>query len=197
MRYISKHKLRVFLIALLLIALPAIILASSQKQETRSNAQASTTLYFSPVTSITSPLQKKVGDSFFLDLMLSPGTNLVTFARIEILFDPTKLTLDPSIPLVINSAVFPQILEGPVYASGKIQVVVSVGPDLTKAIGVDSKALTINFITSNPVSQTSVSFGGSTAIFSAASQDASSENVLSTTSPAYVKITRVRGKSHK
>ncbi len=193
MRYLQKHKVVSSFVAFLLIALPIIVLASMKNQDTRGRAQASTTLYFSPVTSATSPLQKTVGNSFSLDLMLSPGTNLVTFTKIEILFDPTKLTLDTTNPLVVNTAVFPQIVEGPVYGSGKIDIVLSVGPDLSKAVGQNSKILTLNFKAVSPVSQTLVSFGTITQILSAAYQDNSSENVLSTTSPAIIKISRLKG----
>lgn len=185
MKNISKRKL---IFVGLVIALPLILLAAWQRQEIRGRAQASTTLFFSPPTTTSNPRVEGPGDYFSLDLMLDPGSNLVTLARIEILYDPGKIALSETSPLVVNDLVFPQILEGPIYSSGKIQIVLSVGPDLSKAISQESKVLTLNLKAVNFSDQTFISFGQDTLITSAASQDSPSENVLSTTTPAVIKI---------
>ncbi|MBI4039326.1 hypothetical protein HY388_00680, partial [Candidatus Daviesbacteria bacterium] len=104
------------------------------------------------------------------------------------LYDPTKITLSATNPVVVNTGVFPQIVEGPVLSSGKIQVVLSVGPDQTKVVQTDSKALTLNLKAQAAIDPTLVSYGPNNSIYSIAPQDSSNENVLSTTIPATIKI---------
>jgi hypothetical protein len=193
----KKNKYLVIAFALLLLALPLILLTTRQRQEIRSSAQASTVLYFSPTSTSSSPLLTKVAQPFYLDLMLNPGQNLVSIVRIEINYDPAKLKLSPADPFVINQTLFPQIMEGPIYTAGKIQAVVSVGSDQTKAINQTSKLVTINFIPISTSKNTSVSVGTPTKIYSVSANDLSNENVLSSTTPAYIKITKVTGKPVK
>ena len=192
---ILKHKYFAFSAVVMMVMLPLILVVNNQQKETRSQAEASTTLTFNPVTLPNTPLQKKVGDNFYLDIMLNPGKNLVSLIKLDITYDPAKISLSSTNPLVVNSEIFPQILEGPVYSTGRIQVVLSVGSDLSKAISTQSRAATVNFVANSPASQTLVSFGTGTSVSSVASTDLSGENVLSTTSPAYITISKATGKN--
>ncbi|MBI2621264.1 MAG: hypothetical protein HYW63_01290 [Candidatus Levybacteria bacterium] len=190
MEAILRHKLILITIGIQLIALPLILLAVKERQETRTRATESTSLSFAPESSATSPISASVGQSFSLDVMVNPGNNLVSLAKIEVLYDPTKVELDPNNKIVVNSEVFPVVVEGPIYSQGRILITLSVGPDSTKVIQTSSKAFTLNFI---GVSQTqnatsSISFGPESLIYSIASQDTSNVSVLSATSPAAVEI---------
>ena len=185
-----KHKYFAFELAIMLVTLPLILVIMQQQQEIRGRAQASTSLYFSPPSSATSPLIKKPGETFYLDLMINPGENLVSLVKIDISYDPIKLKLSAIDPFVVNQTIFPEILEGPVYSYGKIQAVLSIGADLANALSQQSRVATLNFDSLSISKQTLVSFGVNTMISSVAPNDPSSENVLSQTSPAYVKITK-------
>src|SRR4029078_276402 len=89
-----KHKnLGIAATVIALALLPIILISTQQKQEDRSHAQAATTLSFSPVTTSSTPLLKKVGDNFPLNVVISPGTNLVSFLKLEVLYDPSKVPL--------------------------------------------------------------------------------------------------------
>ena len=192
MTAIFKHKYFAFALTIMIVTLPLLLVIMQQQQEIRGRAQASTTLSYSPTSTSTSPIIKKVGEPINLDLMVNPGINLVSLVKLEITYDSTKLKPSAN-PVSINQTLFPNIIEGPVYSPGKIQVVLSVGPDLTKSVGQTSRVATLNFDTIASSGQTLVSFGTNTSISSVAVNDSISENVLSTTSPAYITITKAKG----
>ncbi|OGH48228.1 MAG: hypothetical protein A3A51_04385 [Candidatus Levybacteria bacterium RIFCSPLOWO2_01_FULL_39_10] len=187
MELIKKHKLIFGIIAVQLIVLPLLLLLVRQQQETRTGAVAATTLSFLPNSGATSPINANINQEFTVDLMLNPGTNLVSLAKLDITYDPTVIALSSSTPVVVNSTAFPVIVEGPIYTNGRVQIVVSVGSDQTKVIQTTTKVLTIKF-RGTSASQTQIGFGTNNAIYSIAPQDSSTENVLSTTMQAYVKI---------
>src|SRR3990172_12895836 len=136
MDYIRSNKLIVSTIAIQLIALPLILLLVKQNQDTRTRAEQSSSLYFNPPSSTASPITVDPGEKFSLDVMLNPGNNLISLAKIEIIYDPAVTDIDLTInnPVVVNSQAFPVIVEGPVLSNGKVQIVVSVGADQTKVI---------------------------------------------------------------
>jgi hypothetical protein len=191
------HKLggrKIFLfgfIAVLLIGIPVTIYLVQQQQDTRTRAAKSTTLTFTPDSSANAPLQKNVGDEIPLDIYVDPGTNLVSFVKLEIQYDPEKLATSSANAFTQNSTVFPSVLEGPVYSPGKISVTLSVGPDPTKAIQTKAKAATVSFkALSNtpPGTPTLVSYGASTQALSIGFDDQASENVLASATPASIAI---------
>ena len=197
MHEVKKNKFLTLVLCLLFIALPLMLFLVKQKQETKGNAQASTSLYFSPATSSKSLLSKTVGENFSMDLMINPGINLISLAKIEIIYDPTKLKLSTVSPLIINENSFPEIIEGPVYSNGKVQFVVSVGSNLTKVINQTTLVGTLNFVTLSPTRKTEIIFGSNNKIFSVSSNNANDENVLSNATPAYIKITKTNEKGRK
>lgn len=193
MAQLFKHRYFAFALAIMLVTLPLVLIILQQQQIIRGSAQASTSLFFAPPSSVTSPIIKRPGETFYLDLMLNPGENLVSLIKLEITYDPTKLTPSAIDPLLVNQTVFPEILEGPVYSSGKIQMVLSVGSDFSKAISTQSRVATLNFDSLSTTSETLVDFGPNISVSSVATNDPSGENVLSSTSPAYIKITKSKG----
>ena len=197
MPFLNKKKLLLGLafFSLLIISVPMTISLFNKPQETRSRASGSTTLSFQPTSSTGSPIQKNVGDNIALDLMVNPGSNLVTFLRLQITFDPTKLQLVAN-PFVVNAVAFPVVVEGPITtAPGTLLESLSVGSDYTKAIQTPSKVGTITFkaIGNTGSSPTVVTFGNLSQALSAGPNDQASENVLSTTTPATISISGGQG----
>lgn len=188
----SSHKKALLLGSLLLLALsiPLTLRTLQQQQETRSKAAGTTTLYFQPTSSGTAPLQANVGDTIALDMMVDPGQNLVTFIRFQLQYDPTKLELVTADPFTINTAAFPQKIEGPVLGTGTIAESLSVGSDVTKAIQQKTKVGTVNFkaIGGSGGQGTTVTFTQLTQTLSSGAQDEAAENVLASSTPATIKI---------
>jgi len=190
MDFIIKHKLIVTTIIIQLIALPLILYLVKQEQETRTQAATSTTLYFNPTSTASSPIQATPNQDIALDLMLNPGSNLVTLAKIEITYDPNVFTPAAINPVVVNSQVFKTTIEGPVLSNpGKIQLTIAVGSSHEDIIQTTTKVLTLNMkIKSTTATTKQIGLGAVTEILSIADQDGN-DNVLSVATPATVKIT--------
>ncbi len=190
MNTINKKKILIVGFALLLlISIPLTLSLMSQRQETRQRAAGSTTLSFEPASATATPLTKKIGEEITMDLVVEPGTNLVTFVKYQITFDPTKIQLKATNPIVLNSAVFSSV-EGPVTTANSIAQSISIGSDPTKAIQTKTKigTITFNAIASTNGTPTTVAFGTMTQALSAGQNDQASQNVLSSTSPALIAI---------
>ncbi|HUQ85172.1 MAG TPA: PKD domain-containing protein [Candidatus Limnocylindrales bacterium] len=178
-------------IAILLIGIPVTIYLVQRQQQTQSRAEKATNLTFTPASSPSAPIQKKIGESIPLDIFVDPGTNLVSFVKLEIQYDPEKIATAETGAFTPNAAVFPSVLEGPVYSPGKISVTLSVGPDPTKAIQTKARAATLIFKAignTEPGIPTVVSYGVSTQALSIGFNDQASENVLSSSTPANIVI---------
>lgn len=190
MRFTGKKLLLFGFVAVLLVGIPLTVFMLQQQQETRSRAEKSTNISFTPDSTQTTPIAKNVGETIPLDITINPGKNLVSFVKLEIQYDPEKLQADDK-AFSANTVVFPSVLEGPVYAPGKISVTLSVGPDPTKAIQTTVKAGTVTFkaLANTPAdTPTVVTYGATTQVLSLGSNDQASENVLSSPIPAYIAI---------
>lgn len=190
MNTINKKKFILVIAALaLLISIPITLSLVSQSQDTRQRAAASTTLTFVPESTTTAPIVKNVGDPIALDIMVNPGTNLVTFIRYQIMYDPTKVQLDAANPVTLNASVFNNV-EGPVITADALAQSVSIGSDPTKAIQQPTKVATINFtaIASTAGAPTTISYGTLSQALSSGANDQSSQNILSSTTPASIVI---------
>lgn len=191
MRFSGKKIFLGGFLAVLLVGIPVTVYLLQQQQETRSRAEKSTNVSFSPDSTQTTPLQRKIGDVVPLDVTINPGQNLVSFVKLEIQYDPEKLQVDETNGFQANNVVFPSVLEGPVYTPGKISVTLSVGPDPTKAIQTIVKAgtLTVKALANTEAGvPTVITYGTSTQVLSLGSNDQASENVLSSPIPAYITI---------
>lgn len=191
MHFSAKKLFLVGFIVLLLVGIPATVYLVQQQQVTRSQAEKSTNLSFLPVSSSGNTLTKSVGQTIPLDIMIDPGVNLVSFVRLEIQYDPDKLTAASANAFQVNSAIFPSVLAGPVYTPGKMVISMSVGTDPSKAIQTKVRAGTLtlkalaNTTTDIP---TQVTFTTKTEVLSIGGTDQASENVLAGTSPAFITI---------
>jgi len=186
----GKKILLIGFAVVMLVGIPLTVFLLQQQQEVRSRAEKSTNISFTPDSSQTAPIQKAVGDSIPLDIMVNPGKNLVSFVKLEIQYDPEKLATTAA-GFQANTVAFPSVLEGPVYTPGKIAVTLSVGPDPTKSIQTTTKAATITFkaLAGTPQgTPTLVTYGATTQVLSLGSNDQASENVLSSATPATIII---------
>jgi hypothetical protein len=191
MKLSGKKLFLIGFILILLVGIPLSIYLLQQQQETRTRAQKSTVLKFTPDSSTDAPIQKNIDELIPLDIMVDPGTNLVSFVKLQIQYDSEKLAPEGSDAFVANAVVFPTVLEGPIYSDGKVEVTLSVGPDPTKAIQTLSKAgtLTLKAIANTADGQpTLVTYGISTQVLSIGTTDQASENVLSSSEPATIII---------
>lgn len=188
----GKKLILVGIIVVLLAAIPLTVYFLGQTQETRSQAQKATRLYFSTPgqTTSTASLQKAVGDSIPVDIVMDPGTNQVSFIKMSISYDPTKLSTEAG-GIKQNEATFPSILEGPTYTEGNISITLSIGADPTKLVQTPSKiaTLTLKALAVTDSTPTQVKFlDGETQVLSVATSDDPSENVLSNTTPIGIAI---------
>ncbi len=187
----KKNILIAGILLLTIIGLPLTIVMFQHRQTLRSRATVATTLSFSPTSSATSPLQKQIGDTVPLEITMNPGTNAISVVKLNVHFDPTKFQGVGANPLTIDTTAFPNVLEGPLLdlANGNITITISVGSDPTKAITTTRRIGTLTLKAINPTTTPCIiSFGSITQAFSVGSTDQAAENVLSTTTPAYITI---------
>jgi hypothetical protein len=181
----GKKLLLIGFIVVLLVAVPITVYLVQQQQQTRSSAVAATTLSFVPAS-----ISGAVGSDLNLDVSVDPSTNLVSFIRLLITYDATKLATSGA-GFVPNTAAFPSVLQGPTYGPGTVAITLSIGGSPQNAIQATTKVGTITFkgIAPTDTAPTQVTFGSQTQVLSIGSSDQFNENVLSTTSPASITIT--------
>lgn len=192
MHFSAKKFFLVGFVVLLLVGIPVSVYLVQQQQEIRSRAEKSTNLSFVPESSDNTPITKSIGQTIPLDIMIDPGTNLVSFVKFEIQYDPDKLDVASADAFKANSAIFPTILGGPIYTPGKIVVSMSVGTDPTKAIQTKVRAGTLTLkgiANTQPDTPTLVTFSSvNTLITSLGAGDQASENVFAGSTPATIVI---------
>ncbi len=171
-------------IVVIIVAIPVTIALVYKNSNNRSKAAASTNLSFS---TLTGPVG--IGSTFSLNVLLDPGQNQVSFVKLMISYDSSKIT-PTSQGIVPNSSVFPVTLEGPTYGqcTGTActeTITMSIGTEVTKAIQGAGSPVTIanlNFnavAATDPTNGTPIGIANGTQVLSLASTDQPSENVLS------------------
>ena len=173
----------------MLLLLPLIVISTQRTQTITGIAEGATTVVFSPASLDDMPLEKSVGEEFPLNVLVDPGENIISVIELDINYDPSILKLSPDNPVTVNETVFTDI-QGPFYSEGRVQVVLSVGVDLSKSISSRTRTVTLNFV---PIAKTSetyttITFGENTKASSVEVNDLEEENIISTTAPSYIKI---------
>ncbi len=188
----KKHLVVISLLIIFAIGVPFTLFIFNQQQELRSRAEKSTTVYFSPSSSVDNPIQTQVGNTLPLDIMINPGTNLVSLMKLEILYDPAKLEITNATAFQANMITISKIVEGPLITPGKMAVTLSIGTDLNKVINKITRVATLKLkalnSTAETKSTTSVTYGINTQILAIGANASASENVLSSTQPAIISI---------
>lgn len=202
----GKRLLLLGIIFVLLVAIPITIYLASQQQEVRSHATPSTTIAVcassaTSVSSCTSQVNATVGQSFSVDVVMNPGQNLVSFVKLQITYDASKLDLSDT-KISPNTSVATSLTE-PVYTPGNAVislgiVVNSSGVDPTKIIQTPTKIATITFTpkAAAPAPGTNITIGNQTQVLSTRCDqtdpnncpDQQGDNVLSSSTPAQVTI---------
>ncbi len=170
---------------LIILAIPLTLFLIRRQQELRGSAAPTTTLAIEPNTVTANTCQNPIT----MDVFVDPDKNLVSIVDMYIVYDATKLELSKINP---NKTSFPLTLRGPNYTSGKANISVSIGSDVTRAIQEKTKVATLEF---KPLAATS---GGpvtvsldkaQTRVFSLSKTDEAGENVLLNTLDTAVTIT--------
>ncbi|MBI2613844.1 MAG: hypothetical protein HYW62_03650 [Candidatus Levybacteria bacterium] len=197
MSIFSSYK-KIFLlgfIIIILIAIPFSVYIAQQRQRTTTKAAASTTLSFDPASTGGAPVATKVGETLTLNVVLDPsaGTpaNQVSFVKLSITFDSSKFTAESFKPSTDPKNTLTSVLEEASLTSGRATISLSIGADPTKVVTTKTKIAILKLkalSVTTPGNPSSVTFGSDTQVLSIASSDQTSENVLSTTSPAIVTI---------
>ncbi len=188
----NKKVLLLGFIVVILVAVPLTIFLIGKQTNNRSKAAASTNLSFS---TLSGPVG--IGSTFSLNVLLDPGQNQVSFVKLIISYDNSKIT-PTSQGIVPNTSVFPVTLEGPTYnqCTGTActeSITMSIGTEVTKAIQGAGSPVTIanlNFnaiAATDPTTGTPIGVANGTQVLSLASTDQPSENVLSA-APAPVNV---------
>ncbi len=181
----GKKTLLIGFIIVLLIAIPSVIYLVSQQQKTTKSSVPATSLSFTPGSQ-----SVELGASTTFDINIDPGTNSVSFVKLLISYDATKLAIDGA-GFVPNPGVFSSVIQEPVYGPGTISVTLSIGanaPPVTKPSKLGT--LTLKSIAPTETVGTQLTFGNQTQVLSVGATDQFNENVLSTSSPATVNITQ-------
>lgn len=187
----SRNKIALFgFLAVMLVGIPLSLYVIQQNTDQRQRAEKATKMTFLPTSSSASPILARVGDTVALDINVDPGTNIVSFIKLEVEYDDTKLATAAADALQVNDAAFPVTLEGPTFTPGKVSITLSVGSDPTKAVQTITKAATITFqaVADTGGATTDVVYGNATEILSIGSNDQASENVLLSVDPAVIQI---------
>ncbi|HLD01643.1 MAG TPA: hypothetical protein VJC10_02085 [Patescibacteria group bacterium] len=194
MNFLHLKKWQLYIVvALIALSIPLTVMILRQRQETRSQAAKSTILSIEPSSTETTPLQKSIGEEIEFIVTINPGTNLVSLMTIDLSYDPQFLG-----PFTPNSN--PQVIidpslggytfvEGPSFATGKIQFTIQPGNvvnSIQKPTAVARVKLKTLAATNNQA--TMLSFGASTVVLSIAETDSGTENVLSSTNPTFVRV---------
>lgn len=182
MNQFNRRYVLMGIIGLIVLSVPLTLSLLQNRQETRSRAGAATVLSLTPVSST-----KNVGETVSFDIMVNPGTNLVTFVKFQLIYDATKLEPITPEPFVLNTTAF-ATKDGPVITPGSLTGSASIGADPTKTIQSLTKIGTVQFrvIGSSNGSSTTVSFGAVSQALSSGPNDQSKENVLASTIPATI-----------
>lgn len=169
-------------VIVLLVAIPLTIYFVSEQQKTKTSSVPSTTLSFTPNSQ-----SINLGSDANFDINIDPGSNSVSFVKVIISYDATKLATEGT--GFINSGSFPSLIQGPIYEPGTISITLSIGAN-APPINKPAKLGTLTFKTVAPTDTvpTQITFGNQTQVLAVGTAGQFNENVLSTTTPATVNI---------
>lgn len=165
---------------LLLISIPITLFFISKQQELRSKAAPSSRLSFSPENPTTSTQCQ----SFNLDIMVDPGSNVVSIVDFYLKYDPAQL----DVLQIKESSQFPTVVRPASITSGSANMSVSIGGDVTQAVQSLAKVATITFRPKTSGTAQITFDQDKSRVFSISPSDQPTENVLFQVSPANITI---------
>lgn len=165
---------------LLLISIPLTLFFIARQQELRGRAAPSSRLFFSPENPSTSTQCQ----SFNVDIMVDPGSNIVSIIDFYLKYDPTKL----DVLQIKESQNFPTVVRPVSISSGEANMSASIGTDVTRAIQTVASVATVTF-RPKATGAIQIQFDQDRSrVFSLSPGDEPTENVLFQVSPANVTI---------
>lgn len=174
-----KKVLLFIAVGLLLLAIPVTIFYLGQQRDLRAKAAPATTL------SLTPPTQSvNVGDTFKLNVTMTPGANQVVTADIYITYDTTKLNATA----ITNGATAPRVLNSGVIQNGTASIRVGAASN-AQPITAAGPIAVITFIATGPttaLAPAAVQFASNTFVGGLGETTA---NVLVGTSGAKITVT--------
>jgi len=190
----GKRLLLLGFVVVLMVVIPLTVYLVQQQQKLKVGATPATTLSLVDSTTKSPAASTTVGQNVSFDVMMNPGTNQISFVKLTITYDPTKLATT-SATLVPTSS-FPTTLQGPTFTPNSISMTLSVGSNPQNIVSTTTKVATLTLkaldVTTTP---TQVAFGPDTQVLSIASTDQFNENVLSSSTPGTVTIAQGSGVS--
>lgn len=180
----GKKILLMGFVVVLLVAIPLIIYLVSEQQKAKTIAVPSTSLSLTPASQ-----SVETGGNVSFDINVNPNSNSVSFVKVYINYDSTKLAIEEG-GFVPNTASFQSLVQGPVFEPGTISVTLSIGANAPPVTS-PTKLGTLNFKTlpAAETTTTQITFGNQTQVLSVGEASQFNENLLSTTSPATIDIT--------
>jgi hypothetical protein len=180
-----KKLILIGLFLLLFVALPISVYLIQTQQIFNIRAEKTTTMSLVPSADTLAPGQEKT-----FDIEVDPGQNLVSFIKVVIKYDPSKLEVFGS--KFVNTSQL-SFIQQPVYEQGKITATLSVGSDATKVIQQKTTLATVTFRVLNDASpsQTQISLernANETQALSLGTNDTFTEDVLASANGANITI---------
>lgn len=165
---------------LLLISIPLTLFFIKRQQDLQSRAAPSSKLSFIPEN----PTTSAQCSSFTIDVMVDPGSNIISIVDFYLKYDPTKL----DVLAIKEGSAFPTVVRPVSITSGEANMSVSIGADVTRAVQTPSKVTTITFKPKSAGSAQVQVDSQRSRVFSLAPSDEPTENVLFSVSPSNVTI---------
>ncbi len=190
----SKKIFLLGFLVVLLFAVPLTVYLTRESQQITSQATPATTLSFVPLTKTVN-----VGETASFDVMMTPGSNQVSFVKLTLTYDGTKFTVDPAKDIGIAPNVVFTVLAGPTFsnassATATVSITLSVGENPSAVISgtTPTKLLTINLKAIAGTSGATTPVGidrAQTQVLSIASGDQANEDVLMPGQPTSAIVT--------
>ena len=161
---------------------------------TAPHAAAATTLSFNNTTQTVME-----GQVLSSDIIVNPGTNQVSVVKLSIAYDGSKLQ-DPGNggSLTLNPTAFQQTLQSPTVSCTDSQCIISATYSISDPIHTIQQTTTVATVHLKAIAPTTgtpaqITFDAATKVFSVATNDKASENVLAATNPLAVTIAKNNG----
>lgn len=189
MEFTGKKLFLMGVILLLLVTIPLTLYFVKQQQDLRSSAAPSSTLSL-----LATSQNVNVGDTFSVDIMLDPGTNIPSFIKLSLQYDPRKLKIVQINPDPQNIST---TLSGPIYEEGSANVefginkIIETGYNPSGDLSDPFKVATIDIEAlekTEPSTQIGFDFPGSTQVLSISADDGPGENVLVNALPVVISV---------
>ncbi len=180
-------------LVLVLLAIPLTIFILQQQTQTAQHAAPSTNISLS-----TTQQQLTVGQNFQVNVNIDPGSNQISFVKLNISYDKTKIATAGA-GITPNQSLNLQTLEGPTYTncSGNtcyISVAYGIAANKANAISSADTLATINFTavaSTTDTGSTTVGFGNGNQAYSLAPTDQPTQNAIVNTQSLQLTINDV------